>query len=243
MWTTHGHHANWIFCLVRTDATVKRQSGCSFLLINMKQPGVTVRPIFTLAGDHEVNQVFLDNAEALVAHRIGQEGEGWTITKCLLENERGGSCFAPKLLADLDDLRSVAEAEPSGTGGVIWDCPQYRSRLARLRIEAQALEITELRILSEQSQGRRPGPQTSLVKLIAANLRQNIDQLEFKTFGYSGLQLPRERPLYGNESPKPVCSKTAQLAAPRYLNSRAWSIFGGTNEIQLNVIAKTVLNL
>jgi len=243
IWTTHAQYADWMFCLARTNLDVKPQAGISFLLINMRQPGITVRPIIGMAGDHEVNQVFLDNAEALVADRIGEEGQGWTIAKFLLENERGGSCAAPRLLADLDRLDRLAGAQPGGFNGALGHDVDFGRRLARLRLEAEALEMTELRILGELAQGRKPGPQTSLTKLVASNLRQYVDELAVEAFGYDGLQLATERPLYGNESPEPIGSKPAQLAMPTYLNSRAWTIFGGSNEVQKNIIAKTVLGL
>lgn len=243
IWTTHAHYADWMFCLARTEPDVKPQAGISFLLIRMDQPGVEVRPILTMAGDHEVNQVFLDDVEALVSDRIGEEGQGWAIAKYLLENERGGSCAAPKLLADIDRLRLQAAAEPSGVNGALGHEPGYARRVAQLELEAQALEVTELRILAELKAGRRPGPQTSLVKLVASTLRQKIDELALETVGYAGLQLPPERPLYGNEAPEPVGSRAAQLAMPSYLNGRAWTIFGGSNEVQKNIIAKTVLGL
>ncbi len=243
IWTTHAHYADWMFCLARTDPDVKPQAGISFLLINMRQPGITIRPIIGMAGDHEVNQVFLDDAEALVENRIGAEGQGWTIAKFLLENERGGSCAAPRLLAETDRLERLARTQPSGGSGMLSDDPEIARRLARLRLEAEALEMTELRLLGELAQGRQPGAQTSLIKLVASNLRQAIDELAVEIFGYDGLQLATERPLYGNESPEPIGSKPAQLAMPTYLNSRAWTIFGGSNEVQKNIIAKTVLGL
>jgi alkylation response protein AidB-like acyl-CoA dehydrogenase len=243
IWTTHAHYADWMFCLARTNPDVKPQAGISFLLINMRQPGITVRPIIGMAGDHEVNQVFLDDAVALVADRIGEEGQGWTIAKFLLENERGGSCAAPRLLADLDRLDRLAGAQPGGFNGALGHDADFGRRLSRLRLEAEALEMTELRILGELAQGRKPGPQTSLTKLVASSLRQYVDELTVEAFGYDALQLATERPLYGNESPEPIGSKPAQLAMPTYLNSRAWTIFGGSNEVQKNIIAKTVLGL
>lgn len=243
IWTTHAHHADWMFCLARTDPDVKPQAGISFLLINMRQPGITIRPIIGMAGDHEVNQVFLDDAEALVENRIGAEGQGWTIAKFLLENERGGSCAAPRLLADLDRLDRLSQGLASGTNGALGHDADFGRRLGRLRLEAEALEMTELRILAELAHGRAPGPQTSMVKLITSTLRQHIDELAVEAFGLDGLQLATERPLYGNESPEPIGSKAAQMAMPTYLNSRAWTIFGGSNEVQKNIIAKTVLGL
>ncbi len=243
IWTTHAHHANWIFALVRTDTEVKKQDGISFLLIPMEQPGVTVTPIVTMAMDHEVNQTFFDNAETSAENLIGEEGQGWSIAKYLLENERGGSCAAPGLLAAIDRVAAHAEGVPSGVNGAMSHDRAFRERLARLKLEAQAFEITELRILAELAKGRPAGPQTSLIKLVSANIRQRVSALEVDLFGYDGLQLPASRPLYGNEAPEPVGSRAAQLASPTYLNARAWTIFGGSDEVQKTIIAKQVLGL
>lgn len=247
IWTTHAHHANWIFALVRTDPQVQKQRGISFLLVPMEQPGVSVAPIVTMANDHEVNATFFDNAETGAENLIGEEGQGWTIAKFLLENERGGSCAAPALLAKLDRIerwaREEASGGESGSGGTMIHDPNIAQRLARLRLEAQAFEVTELRILAEVAKGRAPGPQTSLVKLTSSNLRQSIDELAVDLFGYDGLQLPVTRPLYGNEAPEFVGSRAAQLAMPAYLNGRAYTIFGGSDEVQKTIIAKQVLGL
>jgi alkylation response protein AidB-like acyl-CoA dehydrogenase len=243
MWTTHAHHANRIFCLVRTDSEVKRQAGISFLLVDMNQPGITVRPILTLAGDHEVNQVFFDNAEASVEDLVGDEGAGWTIAKFLLENERGGSCHAPKLIADLETIEQDAGGEPDGVGGVLANDRDWKRRIARARLSALALEMIELRILADIAKGRPAGPQTSLVKLIASNLRQELDLLTVDLYGDAGLQLDPARPFADDNSPPTFHSREAQLATPRYLNSRGWTIFGGSNEVQAGIIAKSVLGL
>jgi alkylation response protein AidB-like acyl-CoA dehydrogenase len=243
LWTTHAHFADHIFCLVRTDSAVKAQQGITFLLIDMRQPGVRVRPIITLAGDHEVNEVFLDDVLVPVGDRIGEEGQGWAIAKFLLENERGGSCHAPRLLADIARLRATAARQPGGRGTSLQDDPLFMAQLGRLELEAQALEVTELRILEQLGEGKRPGPQSSIVKLVASDLRRAIDALALNACGYGGLQLETGRPLYGEDAPPPIQSKFAQVAAPRYLNSQAWAIFGGTNEIQRTIIAKTVLGL
>jgi alkylation response protein AidB-like acyl-CoA dehydrogenase len=209
----------------------------------MRQRGVSVRPIRSIAGDHEVNEVFLDEVIVPQADRVGEEGAGWSIAKFLLENERGGSCHAPRLLADLGKLRELAGAEPASHGGALIEEPAFAARLARLELEAQALEITELRIVARIAAGKPAGPQTSLTKLVASTLHQEIDALAVRLFGYAGLQLPQFRPLYAPECPEPVHSAAAQVAAARYLNSRAWSIFGGSNEIQKTIIAKRVLGL
>jgi alkylation response protein AidB-like acyl-CoA dehydrogenase len=228
IWTTHAHHANRIFCLVRTNPEAKRQAGISFLLIDLHQPGVSIRPILTLAGDHEVNQVFFDNAEAPLDALVGAEGQGWAIAKFLLENERGGSCFAPRLLVSLDRIMAAAKDTPDGEGGMLANTTDWKRRVAKLRLSAQALEMIELRILADIAKGRAPGPQTSL----ALDLHGDL-----------GLQLNMARPLYGDNAPPPIGSRAAQIAAPRYLNSRAWTIFGGTNEVQAGIIARTVLGL
>lgn len=243
LWTTHAHHATHMFCLARTDTGVKPQRGISFILIDMAQPGIEVRPIVGLAGDHEVNEVFIDEAVAPLENLVGEEGMGWTIAKFLLENERGGACHAPKLLSDLAKLRGDAAREPDGLGGTMADDAIFMAELARTELEAQALEMTELRILAELAKGLPPGPMTSLTKLVASNLRQRVDALAVRLFGYAGLELEGQRPLYGNGSPPAPYGRAAQLATPRYLNSRAWSIFGGTNEVQRGIIAKTVLGL
>ncbi len=243
IWTTHAHHANRIFALVRTDTEVKRQAGISFLLMDMNQPGITVRPILTLAGDHEVNQVFFDNAEAPVENLVGEQGAGWTIAKFLLENERGGSCHAPKLIADLNGLTAAAGAEPDGQGGLLGDDREWKRRVARARLRVEALEVIELRILADIAKGRPPGPQTSLTKLLASDARQEIDLLAVDLYGDAGLQLNGHRAQFDANAAPPIHSLEAELAAARYLNSRAWSIFGGSNEVQANIIAKTVLGL
>ena len=243
LWTTHAHHATRMFCLVRTDPTVRKQAGISFLLIDMKQPGISVRPIVSSAGDHEVNQVFLEDVVVPATDRVGEEGDGWKIAKFLLENERGGSCHAPKLISDIASLAQAAQATPDGRGGTMAEDPQWRRKLATVRLSAQALEMIELKIISEVAKGRPPGPQTSLCKLLASNLRQQIDFLAVDLHGVAGLQLEPARPLYGDNAPDPIVSREAQLAAPRYLNSRAWTIFGGTNEVQASIIARSVLGL
>lgn len=243
IWTTHAHHANRMFCLVRTDASGRKQAGISFLLVDMNQPGISVRPILTAAGDHEVNQVFLEDVVVPVEDLVGEEGDGWKIAKFLLENERGGSCHSPKLGYDLDQLESAARQQADGRGGTMAGDPQWRRKVARARLEVQALEMIEMKIMSEIAKGRPPGPQTSLTKLLASNLRQTIDLLAVDLYGVAGLQLEQMRPLYGENAPDPVHSRAAQLAAPRYLNSRAWTIFGGTNEVQCTIIARSVLGL
>jgi alkylation response protein AidB-like acyl-CoA dehydrogenase len=228
IWTTQAQFANWLFALVRTDPAVKPQAGISFLLIDISSPGVTIRPILSASGDHELNEVFLDDVRVPVANRVGEEGEGWSIAKFLLENERGGTGYAPQLLADLDRL--AAAAAPLD--------PALADRAVRLRLEAEALDMTELRTLLEIEDGRPPAPRSLAVKLIASEIRQGIETLAVDAFGLAGLQLPVERPFHADDAPPLVGPPEARLAAARYLNARAWSIFGGTSEVQLSLIAR-----
>ncbi len=243
IWTTHAHHSTHIFCLVRTSNEEKQQNGISFVLVDMDQPGVSVRPIISLSGDHEVNEVFFDNAETGIENLVGEEGNGWSIAKFLLQNERGGTCFAPALIAALDRIRTYSASAANGHGSSLSQDQTFAKKLKRLELVAQGLEMTELRVLSDLAKGGKPGPATSFVKLIASNLRQEIDQLAMDSAGYAGLQLETIRPLYGNNVPEAIQDKHAQLAAPNYLNSRAWTIFGGTNEVQRTIIAKSVLSM
>jgi acyl-CoA dehydrogenase len=232
IWTTQAQFANWMFALVRTDATVKAQRGISFLLIDMASPGVTVRPILSASGDHELNEVFLEDVRVPVANLVGEEGQGWTIAKFLLENERGGTGYALQLLADLDRLTRATTL----TG-------ELADRAVRLRLEAEALEMTELRTLLEIEQGNPPHARSLAVKLIASEVRQGIEGLAIDAFGMASLQLPAERPFHAADAPALVGPPEAGLAAARYLNARAWSIFGGTSEIQLTIIAKAAVGL
>ena len=166
-----------------------------------------------------------------------------TIEKFLLENERGGSCHAHKLCYELYQIDAAAQYESDGRGGKLADQTDWRRRVAKARLGVNALDMIELKIVAEIAKGSKPGPQTSLTKLIASNLRQEIDLLAVDLFGLAGLQLDMTRPLYGNDAPEPVHSKAAQVAAARYLNGRAWTIFGGANDVQSTIIAKSVLGL
>ena len=174
---------------------------------------------------------------------VGEEGDGWKLAKFLLENERGGSCHSPKLEYDLTQIEKVAANEPDGRGGVLAQDAEWMRRVAKVRLGIQSLEMIELKILSEVAKGRPPGPQTSLTKLLASNLWQDVDLLAVDLYGSAGLQLDFNRPFYGDDAPAPIHSTGAQVASARYLNSRAWTIFGGTNEVQASIIARTVLGL
>ncbi len=236
IWTTHAHLADHIFCLVRTDNSGKPQQGISFLLIDMDSPGVTVEPIITMAGDLEVNQVFFDNVRVPMANRIGEENKGWSYAKYLLEFERGGGFSAPRIQHELDHLHQlIRDAKRDSTefdrNG------DLERRVARITIDLKALEITELRILSSVSGGGNPGPESSIMKLSATRLEQDINELSVDVLGYKGFVM---NPVAeGN----PVRADYISSVVPRYLNNRAASIFGGSQEIQRNIIAKMVLGL
>lgn len=225
IWTTMAQHATHMFCLVRTDPSVKPQRGISFLLVDMKQPGVTVRPIVNASGDHEVNEVFLDNVRVPAGDLVGEEGQGWSIAKFLLENERGGSCYGPALVAEARRLRALLDSLPCR------EDPLLRDRLARIGIDAMALEMTELRILAGMASGEAPTALSLTTKLIASEIRQDVERFATEVLGPAGLALPEEH------------GDPARVPAARYLNSRAWSIFGGTSEIQLGILARAALDL
>ncbi|MDA9599169.1 acyl-CoA dehydrogenase family protein [bacterium] len=243
IWTTHAQHANWIFCLVRTDSSAKKQAGITFLLVPLDQPGIKVTPILSMSGDHEVNQVFFDNAETLLENRVGEEGQGWEIAKFLLQNERGGSCFAPKLLVNISKIEKYARNYMNGDGNSLRNDPDFESRLAKLKLRAHALEFTELRIQADIANGRPAGPQTSLTKLMSSNLAQEVQTLHNDLFAYEGLQLPSERPLYHDSAPTPIGSDAGQTSLAAYLNGRASTIYGGSDQVQKNIVAKRILQL
>ena len=236
MWTTHAHLSDHIFCLVRTDNSGRPQQGISFLLIAMDAPGVSVEPIITMAGDHEVNQVFFDNVRVPKSNRIGEENKGWSYAKYLLEFERGGGFSSPRVSHDLAHLRQLitdAEAanpefDPHG---------EIQRRVARIAIDLKALEITELRILSSVSGGGNPGPESSILKLNTTRLEQEINELAVDVIGYQGFAM--ESVADGS----PYRPDSISSVVPRYLNNRAASIFGGSQEVQRNIIAKMVLGL
>ena len=241
IWTTHAHFADHIFCLVRTDSSGRPQAGITFLLIPMNAPGITVEPIVTLAGDHEVNQVFFDDVRVPQANRVGPENEGWTVAKYLLEFERGGGGSAPRLEVALGELKAMAAREPQGQGSLL-DEPAFRCRLAELEIRLQALAFSELATLARMSRGESPGAGSSLAKNTSVAIEQDLTTLKLEAIGYYGLPHANLISLNGaNEAW--VGADHAETVTARYLNARAASIFGGSQEVQKNIIAKAVLGL
>lgn len=239
IWTTHAHHANRMFALVRTDASGRKQDGISFILIDMESPGITIRPILTIGGDHEVNQVFFDTVRVPAANLVGKEGAGWSYGKYLLEFERGGAITSGRLKAALNDVEALAARTPDGEGFVI-DDPDIAIALAAVRIDVESLEMTELRVMSALQLGQNPGPASSLLKLRSSQLRQSISELALKVLGTDAIRWQPRRPLY-EISNQPQEHEVAWLHVAKYLDARAYTIFGGTAEVQKEILAKEII--
>ncbi|MFN3672523.1 MAG: acyl-CoA dehydrogenase family protein [Bosea sp. (in: a-proteobacteria)] len=241
-WTTLGHYADWIFCLVRTDPAAKKQAGISFLLIDMKTPGITLRPIITLEGRHEVNEVFFDNVRVPVENLVGEENKGWDYAKFLLANERAGIARIGLSKERLSRIKRLAQAMPAGEG-TLWDDRDFRARLAEVEIELKALELTQMRVVA--AQGRRdparPDPASSILKIKGSQLQQATTELLLEVAGPFALAAPVRGADLANDWPFDF--DWADGAAASYFNNRKVSIYGGSNEIQKNIIAKAVLGL
>jgi len=241
IWTTHAQFADHIFCLVRTDPNVKPQIGITFLLIPMDLPGIKVDPIITIADDHEVNQVFFDDVRVPQANRIGPENEGWTVAKYLLEFERGGGSAAPGLEESLKSLREIASQERDD-GLALIDDESFAGRISEIEIRTEALRFSELQTLDKLSKGDSPGAGSSLAKNSSVELNQEINTLKLEAIHYYGLPHANKISLNGHDDAW-VGTDYAETVTPRYINSRAASIFGGSREVQKNIIAKVVLGL
>lgn len=238
IWTTHAHVANRMFCLVRTDDSGKPQHGITFLLLDMDLPGITVEPIVFASGTHEVNQVFFDDVRVPVTNVVGELNQGWTVAKYLLEFERGGGGTAAQQSA-LDRVRKLANSIPTDTGTLLED-REFKTRLDATAIELQAVQYTELRIMAALSRGQNPGPESSIMKNLGANLGQRITELALEAVG--DYILP-DQPWQPGSNDLPVGPSAGTTAMPRYFNLRASSIAGGSNEVQKNIVAKLVLGL
>ncbi len=240
-WTTLAQHADWIFCLVRTDPNAKIQEGISFLLIDMKSPGVTVRPIITLGGEHEVNEVWFENVKVPVENRIFDENKGWTCAKFLLAHERSGIAGVARSKRGIDRIKDIARTEREDDVALI-DDPFFARKIAELEIDLTALEYTELRTLAGEQAGKGPGPESSLLKIKGTEIQQRITELALEAAGHYGAPYFRGFPEEGGNA-LPIGPDYAHRAAPTYFNMRKTSIYGGSNEIQRNIIAKMVLGL
>jgi len=238
-WTTLAQHADWGFFLVRTDPNSKPQAGISFLLIDMKSPGITVRPIITLEGGHEVNDVFLDNVKVPVENRIYEENKGWTCAKALLQHERSGIAGVARSKRSLERLREISNTERSDDSGPLLADPFFRRKVAELEIDLTALEFTELRTLAGESAGTGPGPESSILKIKGTEIQQRLTELALEAAGHYGAPYLRDQPSNSGA----IGPEFADGVAGEYFNTRKTSIYGGSNEIQRNIIAKMVLGL
>ncbi|MGY2048814.1 pimeloyl-CoA dehydrogenase large subunit [Methylobacterium sp. JK268] len=244
-WTTLAQHADWIFCLVRTDSTAKKQEGITFLLIDMKTPGITVRPIQTLDGGHEVNEVFFDDVRVPVANRVGQENKGWDYAKFLLGNERTNIARVGVSKQRIRRLKELAAIERVGDAPLI-ENPRFREKLAALEIELKALEMTQLRVVAAERtrEKGKPDPASSILKIKGSEIQQATTELLLDVVGpYALPYLPEDDEAEHGSNEPPIGPDWAGPAAPTYFNWRKISIYGGSNEIQKNIIAKAILGL
>jgi pimeloyl-CoA dehydrogenase large subunit len=240
-WTTLGQYADWMFALVRTDREAKKQEGISFLLLDMRSPGITVRPTITIDGTHEVNEVFFDDVKVPAENLVGVENRGWDYAKFLLANERTGIARVGLSKERIDRAKALARTVQVGEG-TLWDDPDFRKRVAAIEVQLKALEITQLRVVAgarRQSEGK-PDPASSILKIKGSELQQATTELLKDIAGPYALPLTDPNVL-SNEPP--VGPEWAATAAPIYFNTRKVSIYGGSNEIQRNIIAKAFLGL
>ena len=241
-WTTLGQHADWIFCLARTTMDVaRRQEGISFILVDMKTPGVTVKPIILLDGVHEVNEIHFDNVEVPAENLVGDEGKGWTYGKVLLQHERANIAGVARSRYRLRRLRKQVGESVRGAPPLTGE-RSFMRKLAAVEVELKALEYTELRTLAAVASGKAPGPESSILKVKGTEIQQAIDMLYLEAAGYYALPYVPEQYEATFEG-EAVGAGAESLTALRYFNNRKASIYGGSNEIQKNIIAKHVLGL
>jgi alkylation response protein AidB-like acyl-CoA dehydrogenase len=237
-WTTLGQYANWIFCLVRTDPDAKQQEGISFLLIDMDTPGIEVRPIILLDGTHEVNEVWFTDVRVPVENLVGEENQGWTYAKYLLTHERTNIAGVGFSQAGLDAVKRLARQQMH-RGRPLAENPHFAARLAQVEIDLMAMATTNLRIISAAAAGQAPGVESSMLKVKGTEIRQEINDLARRAAGAYAIPFASEA-LEGDNSNLAQPEGTAAVSA-QYFNNRKLSIFGGSNEIQKNIIAKVKL--
>jgi alkylation response protein AidB-like acyl-CoA dehydrogenase len=235
IWTTYAQYSDWIFVLVRTGNFEKRQQGISFMLIDMQSEGITVNPIITINGRHSLNEVVFDNVRVPAANMVGGEHQGWTVAKSLLAHERTSIARVGTSQRWLQGIVDIAKTQTNANGFLI-DDPQFQKRLSDIEIELKALEYTELRVIASLSSGSTPGPESSLLKIKGTELQQRIQELRMEALGaYSGVAT---KETYNND-----LHEVGSLAQQNYMYGRAATIYGGSNEVQRNVIAKAVLGV
>jgi alkylation response protein AidB-like acyl-CoA dehydrogenase len=251
IWTTHAGEANWMFALVRTSRTQKRQQGITFVLMDMTSPGIQIRPLVMTSGEEIQNQVFFDEVRVPKSNVLGEIDDGWTVAKYLLEFERGGGAAAPALQVMAEEIATVAADQPGPGGGRLLDDPSFARKLADARIRTEVLEILEYRVLAAVAEGKNPGAASSMLKVVATELSQALTELAMEAAGPRGrIYQPHATcpggPVSEFEPPPDgyVSGAPWQAVAPmRYFNDRAGSIYAGSNEIQRNILAKAALGL
>lgn len=235
IWTTYAQYADWIFCLVRTGSFDKKQQGISFLLIDMKSEGITVNPIPTIDNHHSLNEVVFDQVRVPAENLVGAENQGWTYAKALLAHERTSIAGVADSKRWLNEIIALAEQQTNAAGRLI-DDPLYQKRLSDIELDLKALEYSELRVIAALSSGATPGPESSFLKIKGTEIQQRLQELRVETIGGYGGALTTQD--FSSE-----LQKLGSVARRAYMYGRAATIYGGSNEVQRNVIAKGVLGL
>jgi len=237
-WTTYGHYADWMFCLVRTNSEGRKQEGITFLLVDMKTPGIMVRPVIMIDGGHEINEVWFEDVEVPVQNLVGEENRGWTYAKFLLGHERTDIARVGRSKASLRRLKEIARKQASG-GRPLIENQRFRDRIALVELELMALEITNLRVLLLDGKRHAPGPEASILKIKGSEVEQALNELMMLALGHYSLPcLPED-----GRAGAPVGPEYAAPLPGNYFNSRKVSIYGGSNEIQKNIVAQMILGL
>ena len=234
-WTTLGQYGEWIFCLVRTSSDGKPQTGISFLLIDMKSPGVSVKPIVLMDGEAEVNEVWFDNVEVPASNLIGEENKGWTYAKFLLGNERTNIADVNRSKRELERLKKIAKAEG------VWDDTRFRDEIAKLEVDVVALEMMVLRVLSAEKSGKNPLDIAGLLKIKGSEIQQRYAELMMLAAGPFSLPLIEEAMEAGWQGDYPGAAAHCAPLAGTYFNMRKTTIYGGSNEVQRNIVSQVVL--
>ena len=236
IWTTYAQYADWIFCLVRTNTEVKKQDGISFLLIDMKSPGVKVNPIVSIDNHHSLNEVEFNDVRVPVANRIGEQDKGWTYAKALLAHERTAIAEVADSKRKLAEVKEFARQEVNGGQSLLAE-PLFQKRLSDIEIDLMALEFTELRVLASVAAGGSPGAESSLLKIKGTEIQQAVQELRMDVAAYYQGVLPTDL------NPEQLGHAFGSEARQAYMYGRASTIYGGSNEVQKNIIAKAVLGL
>ncbi len=240
IWTSYAQHSNMMFALVRTSTEGIPQKGISFLLIDMATPGITIEPIINLEGTHELNQVFFDDVRVPKSNRVGKENDGWTVAKYLLQFERTGMSSI-ELRRQLQRIEKVA-TQTAMDGRTLADDPDYQKQLSQLQIEAMAMEVSEKRVLADLSDGRAPGPVSSLLNFVGSETLQRAELFAVQVLGNYGIPYELARLEIGYSGP-PLGPEDAMPILGSYLNARARTIAGGSSQVQRNIVAKAMLGM